>query len=104
MSLNTKIETAGESAWLNDHLSQEEINAAIYIGQIASAIQRHRRDKGYTQRELAKRLGVSQVMVSRWENGEENFTIATLAKIAVALEIEWFNPFEQFKTVRKEFC
>jgi len=57
--------------------------------------QRQRKSKGYTQHELAKKLGVSQVMVSRWENGEENFTIDTLAKISTALEIEWNNPLEK---------
>jgi hypothetical protein len=27
-------------------------------------------------------------MISRWENGEENFTLATLAKISASLEME----------------
>ena len=67
----------------------------IYIGQIAAIIQRQRKEKGYTQHELANKLGVSQVMVSRWENGEENFTISTLAKISAALGIEWNNPLEK---------
>ena len=86
---------AKESAWLSDYLSQEESIIAKYIGQIASIIQRQRKEKGYTQQELANKLGVSQVMVSRWENGEENFTIATLAKISAALGIEWTNPLEK---------
>ena len=95
MSINDKMENAKESAWLSDYLSQEEIVVAKYIGQIASIIQRQRKANGYTQHELASRLGVSQVMVSRWENGEENFTIATLAKISAALGIEWNNPLEK---------
>jgi len=95
MSISNKIDSAKESTWLSDYLSQEDRLIAVYIGQIASIIQRQRKEKGYTQRELANKLGVSQVMVSRWENGEENFTIATLAKISEALEIEWNNPFEK---------
>jgi len=95
MSIKEKIDMAKESAWLSDYLSQEESIIAKYIGQIASIIQRQRKEKGYTQQELANKLGVSQVMVSRWENGEENFTIATLAKISAALGIEWTNPLEK---------
>jgi len=89
------MDKAVESTWLSDYLSHEESITATYIGQIASIIQRQRKAKGYTQHDLANKLGVSQVMVSRWENGEENFTIATLAKISAALEIEWNNPLEK---------
>jgi len=49
----------------------------------------------YTQQELANMLGVSQVMISRWENGEENFTIATLARISKALGMALYNPLEK---------
>jgi len=96
LSIKNKIDNAKESAWLSNHLSQEESIIAVYIGQIASIIQRQRKEKGYTQHELANKLGVSQVMVSRWENGEENFTIATLAKISAVLEIEWSNPLKKY--------
>jgi len=95
LSITDKINNAKESTWLSDYQSQEESIIAEYIGQIASIIQRQRKEKGYTQRDLANKLGVSQVIVSRWENGEENFTIATLAKISAALEIEWSNPLEK---------
>jgi len=95
MSISDKLENAKGSTWLSDYLSQEESVAAKYIGQIASIIQRQRKANGYTQHELASKLGVSQVMVSRWENGEENFTIATLVKISAALGIEWNNPLEK---------
>jgi ribosome-binding protein aMBF1 (putative translation factor) len=95
MNIKEKIDNASESTWLSDHLSQVDSITAKYIGQIASIIQRQRKEKGYTQHELANKLGVSQVMVSRWENGEENFTIATLAKISTALGIEWNNPLEK---------
>jgi len=95
MSIKDKMDKGEESTWLYDHLTQEERNTAKYIAQIAAIIQRQRKAKGYTQQELASKLGVSQVMVSRWENGEENFTIATLAKISVALGIGWQNPLEK---------
>lgn len=40
-----------------------------------------------TQRELALKLGVSEVTVSRWLNGERSLTVETLTSIADALEI-----------------
>ena len=95
MSIKDKMDNAKASEWLSDYLTQEESIAAKYIAQIAAIIQRQRKAKGYTQQELASKIGVSQVMVSRWENGEENFTIATLAKISAALGMEWQNPLEK---------
>jgi len=95
MSVKEKMDKATESAWLSDHLTQEESITAKYIAQIAATIQRQRKAKGYTQQELASKLGVSQVMISRWENGEENFTVATLAKISAALGMEFYNPLEK---------
>jgi len=96
MDIKEKMKKAKESTWLYDSLTQEESIAAKYIAQIASVIQKQRKAKGYTQQELACKLGVSQVMVSRWENGEENFTIATLAKISMVLGMELHNPLEKY--------
>ena len=95
MKIKEKIDNAKESSWLSDSLSKEEITTAKYIAQIAASIQRQRKAIGYTQQDLARRLGVSQVMVSRWENGEENITIATLVKISTALDMDFHNPLEK---------
>ena len=95
MNIKEKMNKAGESAWLSDHLTKEESITLKYIAQIAAVIQRQRKALGYTQQDLAGRLGVSQAMVSRWENGEENFTAATLAKIATTLGMELYNPLEK---------
>lgn len=44
---------------------------------------------GYTQKQLGKRIGVSQVYISRIENGDiEGLTIGKLVKLANALQIE----------------
>ena len=95
MSIKRKMDQAKESSWLSDSLTYEETIALRYIAYIASVIQKQRKAQGYTQQELAKILGVSQAMVSRWENGEENFTIATLAKISAALGLKLQNPLEK---------
>ncbi|MCL1810123.1 MAG: helix-turn-helix domain-containing protein [Clostridiales bacterium] len=95
MSIKEKMSNSKDSSWLSDNLTLEESIIAKYIAQIAATIQRQRKAKGYTQQELANMLGVSQVMISRWENGEENFTIATLARISKVLEMALYNPLEK---------
>ena len=95
LSIKEKMNNSKDSAWLSDNLTSEESVIVKYIAQIAATIQRQRKAKGYTQQELANILGVSQVMVSRWENGEENFTIATLARISKALGMALYNPLEK---------
>ncbi|GHT56255.1 hypothetical protein FACS1894109_04640 [Spirochaetia bacterium] len=92
MTIKEKIAESKENTWLLDSLSYDERIAAEFVADIAVSIQITRRERGYTQKELAKKLGVSQVMISRWENGEENFTAATLAKISSALGIGLVNP------------
>jgi transcriptional regulator with XRE-family HTH domain len=47
-----------------------------------------REKKGLTQEQLANRLGVSDVSVSRWETGRALLSTGVLAAIAEALDIE----------------
>jgi len=94
MSSEEKLRNVEETTWLNKYVTEEDHIANRYIAHIAATIELQRKAKGYTQKELARRLEVSQVMVSRWENGDENFTIKTLAKLAIALEIDFFSPLE----------
>ena len=44
-----------------------------------------RERRGLTQQQLARRLGRTQSMVARWESGEHEFTLGTLARLAEAL-------------------
>ena len=52
---------------------------------IADRIDYLLRKKGMTQRSLAERLGKKESEVSKWLTGRHNFTINTLAHIALAL-------------------
>ena len=105
MSIKEKLSKAKESTWLSEQFTYEERITAKYIAQISTVIQEQRKVKGYTQKELAKKLGVSQVMISRWENGEENFTITTLVKISTALGIKLYNPLDKsnYMTAQEDF-
>ena len=74
---------------------------------VAARLIAYRFEHGLSQRELAKRLGVSQPRVVELESGEKNPQIETLVKVATATGIEFaFDvvPFGQEPTlVRKSF-
>ena len=92
MGIREKIKNAKANVWLADELTDEERKAAEFIASIAFSIQQQRRALNLTQKEFADMLGVSQAMVSQWENGEENFTAVTLVKISSALGLALCNP------------
>ncbi|MEO5938319.1 MAG: helix-turn-helix transcriptional regulator [Sphingomonas sp.] len=48
---------------------------------------RIRREKGWTQEQLADRSGLSQQYISGLERGQRNPTILTIYEIAVALDV-----------------
>lgn len=54
---------------------------------ISSRIEHILREKGMSHKDLADATHHSQGEVSRWMNGTHNFTLATLAKISVALGV-----------------
>ena len=56
--------------------------------EIADMVRGARESCGFTQRELAVRMGSTQSTVARWETGEHQFTLATLDRIATALGVE----------------
>ena len=52
---------------------------------IANRIYEILEEKGMSQKDLAIALGKTETEVSRWLSGTHNLTIATIAKISVAL-------------------
>lgn len=55
--------------------------------KIGENIKKIRRQRGYTQAELGKELGVSAVMISQWERGERNPKAESIRKIAHVFNI-----------------
>ena len=54
---------------------------------IGNVIKKYRKELGYTQEEMANRLGVTTQAVNKWENGNCNPDIELLAPIARLLHI-----------------
>lgn len=57
--------------------------------EFQKALIRGRVDAGITQREMAKRLGVKQPALARWEAGENMPTLDTLFRIAKVLQLDF---------------
>lgn len=55
------------------------------LGDIAAELLVYRKKNNLTQQQLAEKLGISQVMVSKIESGMTNISVKTLAKIAARL-------------------
>lgn len=55
------------------------------LADVGNVIRRAREDAGQTQQQLADRLGVRQVDISRWESGRVVPSGITLGRIAQAL-------------------
>lgn len=55
--------------------------------QIGKVIRKYRKEKGITQEEMARRLGVTAPAVNKWENGNSFPDITLLAPIARLLDI-----------------
>lgn len=54
---------------------------------IGERIKKIRQENGLSQRELGKKLNVSQQMIGQWETGKSNPKIETLRRIADTLEV-----------------
>lgn len=65
-------------------IPQEENN---FYKTVVDKIKLARKAKGLTQSALAKKLGVTQQMVSRIEKGRENISLGTLKNLIDALEV-----------------
>lgn len=61
------------------------------LNRIAAAIAEYRYDQHLTQTDLAKHLGVTQAMVSKYESGEYNFSLKTLFELLdkLNLKLSW---------------
>lgn len=54
--------------------------------QIANRVYELMEKNNMSQKDLAKKLGKTETEVSRWLSGTHNLTLATIAKLSVALD------------------
>lgn len=80
MSIENQLANAREVN-IFSKLSREEKLEADLLADIAVQIHRRRTEMGMSQAEFAKFNNVTQAMVSKWESGDYNFSIQTLAKV-----------------------
>lgn len=74
-------------ATLAKDIPEEELEADILLADIAGKISAERIKRNLSQQAFAELLGVTQSQVSKIENGDNNFTIRRLIKIAHKLKI-----------------
>ncbi|HDX3142140.1 TPA: type II toxin-antitoxin system antitoxin HipB [Escherichia coli] len=55
--------------------------------QLANAMKLVRQQNGWTQSELAKKIGIKQTTISNFENNPDNTTLTTFFKILQSLEL-----------------
>lgn len=91
--MRTDKEMASFLSGLTQNESVEELQLAVIRGLIAAEISMKRQKLGWSQADLARELGVTQGLVSRWEAGETNFNLSTLVRIASALDLKLQSPF-----------
>ena len=74
--------------WFKEKLKKvsPEIKMEMQLSaEIIAKIDSILKEKNITQRELAKKLGKSEAVVSRWTTGFPNLTLRSIAELSVAL-------------------
>ena len=68
---------------------RREYERTQLANDVAIKVIRYRADHGLTQSELARRVGMRQPHVARLESGEHEPSVATLARLADALGLDF---------------
>ena len=75
------------------HATPAEVSKQVdFSYAIANRVLELIEGKGMSQRDLARAIGKSETEVSRWLSGTHNLTLATIAKMAVALDDDIIMP------------
>lgn len=77
-----------KQAWFNEKVASvpPEIMSEVQLSAgIIERIDVILKEKHMTQRDLAKRLGKSEAVVSRWTTGFPNLTLRSIAQLSTAL-------------------
>ena len=80
------------SNWLTKGVSDEQLKTEKALAVISAKIYTRRMKLGLDQRAFAKLMGVTQGMISKWESGTYNFSIASLIRICEKIDLT-FDPY-----------
>lgn len=69
---------------------------------IGSNIRAIRKEKGYTQKDLAEKMGLSEISIKKYESSKSNLTISTLERIVNALNVDITDVFKDDNRLCKE--
>ena len=78
-----------KQAWFDEKVAgvSTEIQMEMQLSaSIIARIDTLLKEKHMTQRDLAKKLGKSEAVVSRWTSGFPNLTLRSIAELSTALE------------------
>jgi ribosome-binding protein aMBF1 (putative translation factor) len=81
---------------------RQQRDARADLREIAWLIIKYRMDHGFTQEELADRVGTSHSQISRIESGRHATSVDTLLRIARALDLKLVIGFESTRGSRKK--
>lgn len=88
------VEFKDTAEWLQDAIANIPADMKKqfdYSYSIAERIDEQMKAKGVSTKQLAKLMGKRPSEVARWLTGRHNFTLATIAKISVALEHDFLR-------------
>ncbi len=72
---------------LSEFVDKSDVMSAKALGRISAQITKKRAELGMNQSRFADYMNVSQAMISKWESGDYNFTITTIAQIFAKLNL-----------------
>ncbi len=73
----------------------------VTMDWVLTKIREFRKSKGYSQEQLADLLNIEQKTYSNWERGRTDMTIQNLQKIALALNIDVKELWDESKWISK---
>jgi len=88
---------------MSEFLTVADVLAAEAISDVSVAIIKKRINLEKTQKEFAHYMGVSQGMISKWENGDYNFTLKAIAEICEKLELRMNLTLEEYSSITADW-
>ncbi len=89
--MNTVHDTNNILDDIISQISDKEAELIEYRMLLAEKIDKAMKAKGWKKKDLAKAVGKSRSVITRWLSGTHNFTSDTLWEIGKVLEIELIN-------------